>query len=183
MKIISTNIGKKRTLNYKGKIFSTGIYKHPTEQPIFLDIEDVQDDDVVDRKHHGGIDKAVYTYSLQHYKYWKKQYPNLDWNFGMFGENLTIDGLDETKIYVGDTFKVGNAIIEVTKPRQPCYKLGIRFNDNQMVKKFWNTTMCGVYFKVLQIGRVKKGDSFKSLKICDNNPTIAEIYLGKRKSL
>ncbi len=180
MKIIATNLGKKREINYKGKVFTTGIYKTPTDTSIFLDVKDVLNDDVVDRKHHGGILQAVYAYSFKHYDFWKKQYPKLEWNYGMFGENLTIDDLEETKIHVGDTFKVGEVILEVTKPRQPCYKLGVKFQDNQLVRKFWNTTMCGVYFKVLQKGNVKEGDVFKQLKSHPKNPTIADVYIGKR---
>ena len=107
-------------------------------------------------------------------------YPNLDWQMGMFGENLTIDDLDETKIHQGDTFKVGEAILEATVQRNPCYKLGIRFNDIQIVKQFWNTTMCGVYFKVVQTGFVNAGDEFEQIKSCPENPTIAELYVAKR---
>ncbi len=182
MKIISTNIGEKTEINWKGKIFTTGIYKFPSKTPIFLDIKDVDKDTVIDRKHHGGIKQAVYAYSLKHYAYWKPLYPNLTWNFGMFGENLTIDDLDETKIHVGDIFKVGEAIIEATKPRQPCYKLGARFNDAKMVKQFWNTTMSGIYFKILQTGYVQQGNSLEPLKSLPKNPTIADIFQSKKEN-
>ncbi len=181
MKIIATNIGEKKEVLWKGKTITTGIFKYSVEKPIFLDIEDVKEDVVIDRKYHGGIDQAVYGFSLKHYDYFKKLHPNLKWQFGMFGENLTIDNLDETNIHVGDTFKVGEAIVEVTKSRQPCMTLGVRFNDMKIVKQFWNTTMCGVYFKVLKTGNVKTGDEFEQLKHCPNNPTIAEVYISKRK--
>ena len=110
MKIISTNLGDRTEINWKGKLVTTGIFKYPVEKSIFLDVENVREDEISDRKYHGGIEQAVYGYSLKHYDYWKKKYPNLDWNFGMFGENLTIDDLDETNIHVGDTFKVGETI-------------------------------------------------------------------------
>ncbi|CAA0151158.1 MOSC domain-containing protein [Tenacibaculum maritimum] len=182
MKIVSTNIGKKKEINWKGKIVTTGIFKYPVEIPIFLDAENVLEDDVVDRVHHGGIEQAVYGYSLKHYNYFKELYPDLDWSLGMFGENLTIDDLDETMIHVGAIYKVGGAILEVTKPRQPCMKLGVRFGDMKIVKQFWNTTRSGLYFKVIQSGFVKSNDVFEQLKKCKNNPTIAEKYIEKRIS-
>jgi len=98
----------------------------------------------------------------------------------MFGENLTIDDLDETKLHQGDTFKVGDAILEVTVQRNPCMTLGVRFNDMKIVKQFWNTTFCGVYFKVLQTGFVKAGDVFEQIKSCPENKTIEEVYTAKR---
>ncbi|TYQ00025.1 MOSC domain-containing protein YiiM [Tenacibaculum adriaticum] len=180
MKIISTNIGKRIEIDWKGVMITTGIFKFPVDKPVFLDVEDVKGDAICDREEHGGIDQAVYGYSLKHYDYWRKLYPDLDWQLGMFGENLTIDDLEETKIYIGDTFKVGETILEVTKPRQPCIKLGVRFNNMKIVKQFWNSTKSGVYFKVLQTGFVSANDEFKQIKKCVENPTIAEVYEAKK---
>jgi len=140
MKIISTNIGEQREIEWKGKQVITGIFKFSVDDPIYLDLEDVRGDAICNRENHGGIDQAIYGYSLKHYEYWKKKYPNLDWQLGMFGENLTIDDLDETKTHVGDVFKIGAAILEVTKARNPCMKLGVRFNEMSIVKQFWNTS-------------------------------------------
>ncbi|MHB0754794.1 MOSC domain-containing protein [Polaribacter sp. M15] len=181
MKIISTNIGDKKEILWKKKKVTTGIYKYPVQQPIFLDVEEVKGDEISDRKYHGGIDQAVYAYSLKHYKFWKSLYPDLDWNFGMFGENLTLDDIDETKIHVGDTFKVGETILEATLQRSPCFKLGIRFNSMKIVKQFWNTTMCGVYFKVVQTGTVKVGDEFQQIKSYPENATIADLLIQRKK--
>ncbi|QTD39136.1 MOSC domain-containing protein [Polaribacter batillariae] len=180
MKIISTNIGERKEIDWKGKKVTTGIFKFPVTEPIFLDTEDVKGDEISDRKNHGGVLQAVYGYSLKHYAFWKEKYPNLNWENGMFGENLTVDDLDETKIHQGDTFKIGETILEATVQRNPCYKLGIRFNDVKIVKQFWNTTMCGVYFKVLQTGFIKAGDEFTKIKSCPENPTIADLYVAKR---
>ena len=182
MKIISTNIGERKDIDWKGKTITTGIFKFPVHSPIFLDKEDVKGDAICNRKHHGGIEQAIYGYSKLHYAYWKERYATLDWQYGMFGENLTIDRLEETEIHVGDTFKVGECILEATKQRNPCVKLGVRFNDMKIVKQFWNTTMCGVYFKVVQTGNVKKGDTFELIKKCLENPTIADLYVEKRLS-
>lgn len=180
MKILATCIGERKEIDWKGKKVTTGIFKYPVNKPIFLDVEDVKGDAICNREHHGGIDQAIYGYSAKHYDYFKPLYPNLEWQFGMFGENLTLSDLDETKTHVGDTFKVGETILEVTKQRNPCMKLGVRFNDMKIVKQFWNTTMCGVYFKVLQTGLVKTGDEFEQIKSCQENPTIADLYIAKR---
>ena len=180
MKIVSVNLGERKEIDWKSKKVTTGIFKYSVDTPIFLDEEEVRGDAICNREHHGGIDQAVYAYSIKHYDYFKKLYPDLDWEMGMFGENLTLSDLEETKIHVGDTFKVGDVILEVTKSRQPCMKLGVRFNDMNIVKQFWNTTMCGVYFKVIQTGFVKKGDVFELLKSDKTKPTIAEIYTQKR---
>ena len=180
MKIISTNIGERKEINYKGKKVETGIYKYSVDELIFLDTEDVKGDAICNREHHGGILQAVYGYSLKHYEYFKELHPDLDFEMGIFGENLTIDDLDETKIHQGDTFKVGETILEATVQRNPCYKLGVRFDNMKIVKQFWNTTFCGVYFKVIQTGFVKAGDVFEQIKSCPGNPTIADLYVAKR---
>ena len=181
MKIISTNIGDKKEIFWKKKKVTTGIFKYPTNTPIFLNVEEVNGDEISDRKYHGGINQAVYAYSLKHYDYWKPLYPDLDWNYGMFGENLTIDDIEETKIHAGDTFTVGDTILEATLQRSPCFKLGIRFNNMKIVKQFWNSTMCGVYFKVLQTGTVQSGDVFQQIKSCPENPTIADLLIQRKR--
>jgi len=180
MKVISVNLGEKKAINYKGRVIETGIFKSPVNE-IFLGVEDVDDDAVIDRKYHGGIDQAVYAYSENHYAYWKELYPNLDLRFGMFGENLTISNLEETEIQIGNTYKLGEVIIEVTKSRQPCMKLGIVFGTQKILKQFWNSTKCGVYFKVLQTGKVTPDDKLILIKKNDGSPTIAEVYDTKKK--
>ncbi|OGS73919.1 MAG: sulfurase [Flavobacteria bacterium RIFCSPLOWO2_12_FULL_35_11] len=180
MKVISVNLGELKVINYKGKIVETGIFKYPVNQPVFLGNEAIKNDAIIDRKHHGGIEKAVYGYSENHYAYWKELYPNLDWNYGMLGENLTISNLEETEIFVGNIYKLGEALLEVTKPREPCYKLGIRFGTQEIVKQFWNSTKCGVYFKVLQTGNVSVGDELILVNKAENSPTIAEVYETKK---
>ncbi|WP_372765926.1 MOSC domain-containing protein [Lutibacter sp.] len=180
MKVISVNVGERKVLNYKGKIVETGIFKFPVNHPIFLGKEDVENDAVIDRKYHGGIEQAVYGYSQSHYAFWKELYPNLDWNYGMLGENLTISNLEETEILVGNTYKLGEALLEVTKPRTPCFKLGIRFGTQEILKQFWNSTKSGIYFKVLQTGNVKVGDELILVNQSENSPTIAEVYDSKK---
>lgn len=180
MIVKSVNIGEKKLVNYKGKVIETGIFKYPVKQSIFLGEHDVENDAVIDRRYHGGIDKAVYGYAENHYDYWKELYPDLDWKFGMFGENLTISNLEETEIHVGDTYKLGEVIIEVTQPREPCMKLGLRFGTQAILKQFWNSTKSGIYFKVLQTGNVKVGDEMVLIQKNEESPTIAAVYETKK---
>jgi len=180
MKIISVNVGTRKKVNWRNKIITTGIFKHPVTH-INLGEENVLGDDVIDRKCHGGIEKAVYAYSLDHYEFWQQLYPQLEFNYGMFGENLTISHLYEERIRVGEIFKVGTAKVEATKPREPCYKLGIRFNDSKIIKQFWNSSMCGVYFKIVQAGEVKADDIFIRTVHKPDKPTIAEVYSALKK--
>lgn len=158
MKVVATNIGEKRTVNWKGQEVTTGIFKYPVSDGIILEKTDVKSDAVVDRKYHGGIDKACYAYSSDYYDRWKQLHPELDWDYGMFGENLTIEGLDETTLSIGDVYKVGEAIIEVSEPRQPCMKLNVRLNSSQAVKQFVEFGRSGAYFRVLKEGKVISGD-------------------------
>jgi MOSC domain-containing protein YiiM len=175
MIVISTNIGEPQTIEWNGKKVQTGIYKFPVEHPIFLGTEDVENDHVMDRKYHGGVDKACYLYSANHYKYWKNFYPELDMPWGMFGENLSVEGLQENKINIGDTFEIGEAVVQATQPRQPCYKLGIRFHDPKMVKQFVNSGFPGVYVRVLKNGTVKSGNKM-ILTEKSNSVSIQKVF-------
>jgi MOSC domain-containing protein YiiM len=180
MKVVSLNLGERKKIVWRKKEIETGIYKFPVDSPIFLGNEDVKGDSVVDRVHHGGIEQAVYGYSEKHYDYFKKLHSDLDWQFGMFGENITFDDLNEEEITVGSIYKLGECILEVTKPRQPCYKLGIRFNDPAIIKQFWETSMCGIYFKVLQTGFVNMNDELMLLQKSIGTLTIADVYASKK---
>ena len=180
MKVVSVNIGERKKVIWRKKEIETGIYKFPVDKPIFLGSEDVKGDSVVDRKYHGGIEQAVYGYSEKHYNYFKKLHPNLDWQFGMFGENITFDDLNEEKITVGSTYQLGECKLEVTKSRQPCYKLGLRFNDPAIIKQFWETSMSGIYFKVLEVGNVKVGDVLVLINRSKDTLTIAQLYESKK---
>jgi MOSC domain-containing protein YiiM len=182
MKVVSVNIGQRKTVSWNGRQIETGIYKFPVDLPIYLDVEEVKNDAIVDRKYHGGVDKAVYAYSENHYAYWKALYPDLEWTYGMFGENLTVSNLEETDLRVGDIYQLGGALIEVSEPRQPCMKLGIRFGTQKILKQFWLSTKSGAYFKVVQMGKVQIGDEILLQKTDKTKPTIAEIYISTRKS-
>jgi MOSC domain-containing protein YiiM len=176
MKIISTNTGEARTIQWKNSEVSTGMYKHPTGEAIFLDKEDVANDTVVERKYHGGEDKACYIFSEKHYPYWKENYPDLDWDWGMFGENLTVSDFDESEIMIGDEYKIGEAVVQISQPRQPCYKLGIRFGSQDMVKQFIRQQHCGGYVRVIKQGEVKPGDKFVFKSKKKKSQSLREIF-------
>ncbi len=176
MRIISTNIAEICEIDWRGKKVKTGIYKLPVNEPILLGKEDVKNDHVVDRKHHGGVDKACYLYSKDHYRFWKERYPDLDWQWGMLGENLTVEGLDESKIYIGDIFGLGDAVVQVSQPRYPCYKLGVRFENQKMVRDFLEAPYPGVYVRIIKEGFVKTGDKMVLQEQAKNSMSVAEIY-------
>lgn len=176
MKIIATNIAKPTTIVWNGKTQTTGIYKYPTKEGIYLEKEDVKGDEVSDRKHHGGIFKACYIFSEDHYAYWQNLYPNLDFNYGIFGENLTVKGLDETKISVGDIYKIGTALVQVTQPREPCFKLGIRFGTQAILKQFIKHARPGTYVRVLEEGLIKPGDKMILVQAATNSLTTTQLF-------
>ncbi|MDF0715463.1 MOSC domain-containing protein [Muricauda sp. 334s03] len=176
MKIISTNLGGPTKIVWNGKETMTGIYKYPVDKPIYLDTEDVQGDTVVDRKYHGGTYKACYLFSADNYPYWKEKYPLLDWNWGMFGENLTIEGLDESKLRIGSTYKLGTALVQITQPREPCYKLGIRFGNQDILKQFIDHGFPGTYIRVLESGKVIVGDTMELVEESKAPLTVQQFY-------
>ncbi|MCK0162190.1 MOSC domain-containing protein [Allomuricauda sp. F6463D] len=176
MKVISTNLGAPTKIIWNGKKTSTGIYKFPVESPLLLDIEDVQGDTVVDRKHHGGIYKACYLFAADHYPYWKEKYPHLKWDWGMFGENLTMEGLDESQIKIGSIYKLGTAMVQITQPREPCYKLGIRFGDQGILKQYIDHGFPGTYVRVVERGTVTVGDSMELVEESKSPLTVQQFY-------
>lgn len=176
MQIISTNIGKSTTISWNGQQTTTGIYKYPVHEPLLLEDESVARDTISDRKVHGGIFKACYLFSADHYPYWKEKYPELEWNWGMFGENLTIEGLDESKMRIGNIYKMGNALVQVTQPREPCFKLGIKFGTQEILRQFIDHGFPGTYVKVLEIGEVKKGDTLELVKESESTLTVQQFY-------
>ncbi|TGV00615.1 MOSC domain-containing protein [Flavivirga rizhaonensis] len=176
MKILSTNIAKPTSLIWNGKEVITGIYKKPTNLPIYLGKEGVTNDEVSDKKVHGGEFKACYIFSHGHYTYWKNLYPNLAWNHGMFGENLTVSGLNEKDLYIGDIYEIGEALVQVTQPREPCYKLGIKFGTQNVLKDFIEHGFPGTYVRILKEGFVKRGDTFKLIEQAKNSLTTWQFF-------
>jgi len=175
MKIVSTNIAEPKTIIWKGKEVTTGLFKYPVEDGILLGKEDVDNDHVIDRRYHGGADKACYLYSADHYSYWKKLYPELEMPPGMFGENLTVENLHEAEINIGSIYQIGETVVQVTQPRQPCFKLEFRFPNKNIVQQFIDSGFSGIYVRVLENGRVKAGDTMTLLEK-KNALTIQKVY-------
>ena len=176
MQIISTNIAKPTTIVWNDEKVITGIYKTPTQKPIYLGKDSVSGDEVSDKKVHGGEFKACYLFSENHYEYWKTLYPNLDWNYGMFGENLTVSNLDETKLIIGNIYKIGDALVQITQPREPCFKFAYKFGSQSVLKQFIDNGLSGTYVRVLKEGFVKNGDEFLLIDQAQNSLTTFQFF-------
>jgi MOSC domain-containing protein YiiM len=182
MKIISTNIAKPTTFIWNGKKETTGIYKKPTNKPIYLTKNDVLNDEVSNRLNHGGYYKACYIFSSEQYPYWKSLYPTLDWSWGMFGENLTVSDFDETKVFLGDIYEVGEALVQVAQYREPCYKFGYKFGTQKVLKQFIAHGFGGTYLSILKEGHVAVGDQFKLIERLENSLSVAALFFAKEKN-
>lgn len=183
MKLISVNIGLPRAVLWHGRSVTTGIFKVPIEGRIPLRKLNLDGDRQADLTVHGGEFKAVYSYPLAHYDYWKRELPGRDLPTAIFGENFTADGLLEDSVHLGDRFSVGSAEVVVTQPRLPCYKLSIRFGSDDMVKRFLASARTGFYFAVTREGEVGAGDEIEQVARDPNAVTVSEItrlYVTKR---
>jgi len=183
MKVTSLNVGLPRDVIWHGRTVTTGIFKQPVSGRIALRTLNLAGDRQADLAVHGGAFKAVYCYPLSHYDFWKKELPGRELPMASFGENFTIDGpLDEDSVHLGDRFSVGSAEVVVTQPRMPCYKLGIRFHSDDMVKRFLASRRSGFYVAVLQEGDVAAGDEFKLIARDPNAvpvSAITRLYVAK----
>jgi MOSC domain-containing protein YiiM len=175
MKIISLNVGLPRRVVHHDREVLTAIFKFPVEGPRMLHGLNLDGDRQADLAVHGGRNKAVYAYPSEHYSYWREQLPGVDFSWGHFGENLTTEGLREQDALIGDVYRVGQAIVKVTQPRMPCYKLGIRFGRDDMVKRFLASGRSGIYFSVLEQGLVNVGDAIEKISSQPDGISIADI--------
>ena len=187
MKLVSVNTGLPREVEWHGRVVTTAIYKAPVAGRVALRKLNLDGDRQADLTVHGGEHKAVYCYSLAHYGYWTRELPGRELPMGMFGENFTIDagndGLLEDSVHVGDRFSVGTAEVAVTQPRLPCYKLGVRFQSDDMVKRFLASGRTGFYVAVVREGEVGAGDEIAAIAREPNAVAVSEItrlYVVKR---
>jgi MOSC domain-containing protein YiiM len=182
MKIVSLNVGLPREVMWHGINVTTGIFKEAIEGRVALRKLNLDGDRQADLTVHGGEHKAVYCYPLAHYEYWKKELPDKKLPMGAFGENFTADGLLEDSTHLGDRFAVGSAELVVSQPRLPCYKLGVRFNSDYMVRRFLASKRTGFYFAVTREGEVGTGDEIKLIAREQNAVPVSEItrlYIAK----
>ena len=183
MKVISVNCGLPRQVVWHGRNVSTAIYKEPVKGRIVLRKLNLDGDRQADLSVHGGAYKAVYCYPAVHYDYWKAELPGRELPIGIFGENFTIDGLLEESVHVGDRFSVGSAEVVATQPRLPCYKLGVRFESDDMVKRFLASRRTGFYLAVTREGDVGAGDRMTMIGRDRNSvpvPWITRLYVTKK---
>jgi MOSC domain-containing protein YiiM len=174
-RVISVNVGKPRSLLFENMTVVTAIFKEPATGKIPLRGYNLEGDQQADLRVHGGPHKAVYLYPREHYAYWSKQLPDADIPFGAFGENLTTSGLLEEEVRIGDRFRIGSAVLQVTQPRMPCYKLGVRFGRADMVKRFWNSGRSGIYFSVVEEGELAAGDPIEKVAAGPEPISVAEV--------
>ncbi|MFV8829846.1 MOSC domain-containing protein [Alkalihalobacterium sp. APHAB7] len=163
MTCMSIQIGKPMTIDHNGKELTTGIYKSRVEGSVFIGKLNVEGDGQADLKNHGGKDKAVCVYPYEHYAYWKKDL-NKEMTNGAFGENLTVKGMVEKGVYIGDTYKVGDVVVQVSQPRQPCFKLARRNEVDDLVVRVQDTGFTGYYFRVLEEGFVEENDTIELIE-------------------
>jgi MOSC domain-containing protein YiiM len=182
MRIVSLNVGLPREVTSHGINVTTGIFKEAVEGRLALRKLNLDGDRQADLIVHGGEHKAVYCYPLEHYDYWKKELPGRKLPMASFGENFTTNGLFEDSTHLGDRFSVGSAELVVSQPRLPCYKLGVRFNSDDMVRRFLASKRTGFYFAVTREGEVGAGDEIKLMARDPNAVPVSEItrlYIAK----
>ena len=186
MKLISLNIARPRLVMWRGESVSTGIFKEPVEGRAMLRRLNLDGDRQADLSVHGGPEKALYLYPSEHYEYWRAELPEMTLPWGMFGENFTTEGLDESSVNIGDEFSVGAARVVVRQPRLPCYKLGIKFGRSDILRRFLASGRTGFYFSVLEEGEVGAGDEIRLTKQDEHGVKVSEItrlYAKDRKDL
>jgi MOSC domain-containing protein YiiM len=173
MKVISVNVAIPKTIEINGDLVSTGIYKNPVQAAIWLGKLTLDGDDQADKKVHGGPHQAAYCYPLAHYAHWQERLSANDLPYGTFGENFTITGLDEHNTFIGDVLQIGEAIVQVTMPRIPCFKLAHKLGDTKIIKEFLQSGRSGFYLRVLTEGNVKAGDD---ITLISHDPQAISVH-------
>ena len=175
MQLVSVNVGLPQEVTWHGRVVRTSIWKDPVEGPVPVSVLNLAGDQQSDLSVHGGKEKAVYAYPREHYEYWRRELPATDLPWGTFGENFTTEGLLEPDIRIGDRIRVGSAEFLVTQPRMPCFKLGVRFGRDDMVKRFLRSGRSGFYLAVLREGEVATGNSIEFVGRDEHGVTVADI--------
>jgi MOSC domain-containing protein YiiM len=176
MKIVSINVGRPRQISSQGQLVLTSIFKSPVTGRVRVRPHNVDGDEQSDLTVHGGGSKAVYVYPSEHYTFWKQELPDAVLGWGNFGENLTTEGLLEDRVSIGDTLRIGSAEFLVTQPRLPCFKLGIRFNRPDMVKRFHLSGRSGFYLSIVREGEVGADDEVAHVAGSEDSISVAAIF-------
>lgn len=175
MKLLSLNVGRPRQVETPRGPVLTAIWKIPVEGRVALRRYNIEGDQQADLKVHGGQAKAVYLYPSEHYACWRGELPTMDLPPGIFGENLTTEGIDEREVQIGDRFRIGSAVLQVSQPRMPCSKLALRFGRSDMVKRFWLSGRSGIYFSIVEEGELAAGDEIVPVSRVENGISVAEL--------
>ena len=183
MKVISVNAARPKDIRIRGVSVATGIFKKPVAGKVAVRTLNLDGDRQADLTVHGGPDKAVYVYPFEHYEFWQRELGLDLLESGAFGENLTVEGLSEDAVSVGDRIGIGTAKFQVTQPRLPCFKLAAKFEREDIIKKFLESRRTGFYMRVLGEGSLQAGDAIVVIERDLHHLTIREItdlYLIKR---
>jgi MOSC domain-containing protein YiiM len=178
-RLVSLNVGLPRNVYWNGQEVATAIFKEPVPGPVTIRTLGLDGDEQADLSVHGGIEKAVYAYPAEHYDFWRAELGRTTLPWGSFGENLTIEGFLENTVHLGDEFRIGKATLCVTRPRFPCYKLGLKFGTILMLKQFQSSGRSGFYLSVLQQGEVMTGDRIELIKRNSSHPTVREVFMSE----
>src|ERR1700761_5423492 len=157
-KLLSVNVGLPRDVAWQGKTVHTGIWKEPVDGPVMVGRLNIDGDGQGDLQGHGGEHRAVLVYQIESYRYWERELGRKDLVFGQFGENFTVDGLPDDEVCIGDRYRIGSALFEVTQPRVTCYRVGIRMNEARVPYLLVSHKRPGFYFRVLEEGEINAGD-------------------------
>lgn len=173
-RIASVNVGRPIPVQIDGREVLTGIFKEPVTGRVRVVGNNMVGDAQADLTVHGGPEKAVYAYPSSHYPLWSAELER-ELSYGMFGENLTVDGLDESSVRAGDELRIGSALLAVTIPRRPCFKLAFKFGRNDIIKRFVRSGRSGFYLSVIEEGELGVGDAIVVERAAPDAPTIAEV--------
>ncbi len=174
MRILSVNVSFPKIVEYRGEKVETGIFKEPVADRVMVRKLNLDGDRQADLRVHGGVDKAVYVYSIENYEYWKHELGRDDLTYGQFGENLTVEGMTDDAVRIGDVFRVGSASVQVAQPRLPCYKLAIKMENPKFPELFLLSRRTGFYLRVLEEGDVGAGDEFELIERDPEPLTVEE---------
>lgn len=175
MTLVSVNVSQPKTVLYRGKPVRTGIFKEPVQGRVRVRQLNLNGDGQADLSVHGGPDKAVYAYPVEHYDVWARELERSDLTYGQFGENLTVAEMLEETVHIGDVFRIGSTLVEVTQPRVPCYKLGLKMGSARFPKLFLASGRSGYYFRVLEEGELRAGDLIHRIKVSPEQITIRQL--------
>ena len=175
MKLHSINVSPIKEIEHKGRSLTTGIFKEPVAGRVHLGSLNLDGDRQADLNAHGGPNRAVYVYSLENYAHWQQELGRDDFAHGQFGENFTVDGMLEDRVHVGDTFRVGSAVVQITQPRVPCQKLAIKMHSPSFIKAFLKSCRVGFYLRVIEEGDVETGDAIELVSQDLEKMTVHDI--------